>query len=117
MSSLNAEAPRTFQSAYTAAKCGLEGVARVLRMELEGTGIRISVIRPGPTGSEFGSHFGGELAKRLLESWKYWGVMRQLKWMPAESVAKAVVAAVTAPAGASFNLIQVEPENHARSLV
>jgi len=111
VSSLNAVEPRTFQGGYTASKAGLEGAARVLAMELEGTGVRSTIVRPGPTGSEFGSGYGGELARRILTSWQYWGVMRQLHWMPAESVARAVVAVVTAPAGTSFDLLQVTPRS------
>lgn len=114
ISSLNAVAPRTFQAAYTASKAGLEGLARVLQMELEGTGVRSTIVRPGPTGSEFGAHYGGEMARRLLESWKYWGIMRQLHWMYPEHVARAVVACVTAPRGTHFDVIEVLPENPKR---
>lgn len=111
VSSLNAVAPRTFQAGYTASKAGVEGLARVLQMELEGTGVRATIVRPGPTGSEFGSSYGGELARRLLESWKYWGVMRQLHWMPAERVAEAVVAVASAPPDVHLDLVQVMPLN------
>lgn len=114
VSSQNAVEPRTFQAAYSAAKAGVEVLARALQMELEGTGVRVAVVRPGPTGSEFGSGYGGDTARRLLESWKYWGVMRQLHWMPAERVAEAIVAVVTAPRGAHLDLVQVMPENPKR---
>jgi NAD(P)-dependent dehydrogenase (short-subunit alcohol dehydrogenase family) len=49
VSSENAVSPRPFQAGYTASKWGLEGLARVLRMELEGTGVRATIVRPGPT--------------------------------------------------------------------
>jgi NADP-dependent 3-hydroxy acid dehydrogenase YdfG len=114
VSSLNAVAPRTFQAAYTAAKAGLEGLARVVQMELEGTGVRSTIVRPGPTGSEFGAKFGGAMSRRLLASWQYWGVMRQLHWMYPEHVAQAVVAVVTAPPGTHFDVIEVLPENPKR---
>lgn len=114
VSSQNAVEPRTFQAAYSASKAGVEALARALRMELEGTGVRVAVVRPGPTGSEFGSGYGGDTARRLLESWKYWGVMRQLHWMAAERVAEAVVAVVTAAPGAHLELVQVMPENPKR---
>ena len=110
ISSENAVVPRTFQSGYTATKMGVEGLARVLRMELEGTGIRSTIVRPGPTNSEFGRDWDVGLLHRLLASWKYWGVQRHLKWMPAESVAAAVVAVVSAPAGTHMDLVQVMPE-------
>ena len=111
VSSLNAVSPRTFQAAYTASKAGVEALARVLQAELEGSGVRVAVVRPGPTGSEFGSRWGGEAARRVLASWQYWGVMRQLHWMPAERVAEAIAAVATAPPGAQQSLVEVLPEN------
>ena len=111
ISSHNAVAPRTFQAGYTASKAGVEGLARVLQMELEGTGVRSTIVRPGPTGSEFGASYGPELTQRMLASWKHWGIVRQLHWMPAESVARAVVSVVTAPPGTHVDLVQVMPEN------
>jgi NAD(P)-dependent dehydrogenase (short-subunit alcohol dehydrogenase family) len=110
ISSENAVVPRTFQSGYTATKMGLEGLARVLRMELEGTGIRATIVRPGPTNTRFGRGWDPGLLQRLLASWKYWGVQRHMNWMPAESVAAAVVAAVSAPAGTHMDVLQVMPE-------
>ncbi len=116
ISSLNAVEPRTYQAAYTASKAGVEALARVLQMELEGSGVRVTVLRPGPTGSEFGAHWGAEEARAALESWKYWGVMRQLHWMPPERVAEALLSAVELPPGAQLDLIQVMPENPKSSL-
>jgi NAD(P)-dependent dehydrogenase (short-subunit alcohol dehydrogenase family) len=110
ISSENAVVPRTFQAGYTATKMGLEGLARVLRMELEGTGIRSTIVRPGPTNTEFGRGWEVGLLHRVLASWKYWGVQRHLNWMPAESVAAAVVAVVSAPAGTHMDIVQVMPE-------
>ncbi len=114
VSSANAAAPRTFQAGYSASKAGVETLARVLQMELEGTGVRVSVVRPGPTGSEFGAHYGAETSRRILASWQYWGVMRQLHWMPAEAVARALVTVLTAPPGVRFEMLEVQPENTAR---
>jgi NAD(P)-dependent dehydrogenase (short-subunit alcohol dehydrogenase family) len=110
VSSLNAVLPRTYQVGYTATKMGVEGLARVLAMELEGTGVRSIVVRPGPTLTEFARDWPPGLMQRILRSWKYWGVQRHLGWMQPESVARAVVAAVTAPPGTCFDVIQVMPE-------
>jgi NAD(P)-dependent dehydrogenase (short-subunit alcohol dehydrogenase family) len=82
----NAVRPRPFTSAYTAAKAGLEGLARVLAMELDGTGVRSIVVRVGPTGSEFGARMDHAKLKQALEAWRYWGAA-ELHFMPAESVA------------------------------
>jgi NAD(P)-dependent dehydrogenase (short-subunit alcohol dehydrogenase family) len=106
----NAVRPRPYQAAYTAAKAGIEGLARVLAMELDGTGVRSIVVRVGPTGSEFGARMDHGLLKRALEAWRYWGVQRHMHFMPSESVAKAIARAVAAPVEESYpSLIEVMP--------
>lgn len=45
--------PYRYRGAYTASKYALEGLSVTLRMELEGTGIHVSLIEPGPIGSRF----------------------------------------------------------------
>ena len=54
ISSLNAVVPRPLQVGYTATKAGLEGMVRALQMELEGTGVRATIVRPGPVNTEMG---------------------------------------------------------------
>jgi NAD(P)-dependent dehydrogenase (short-subunit alcohol dehydrogenase family) len=110
VSSENAVRPRPYQAAYTAAKSGLEGLARVLAMELDGTGVRSIVIRVGPTGSEFGAGMDHATLHEALAAWKYWGVQRHLHWMPSESVAKAIARSLLAPVEESYvNLVEVMP--------
>jgi NADP-dependent 3-hydroxy acid dehydrogenase YdfG len=102
--------PRTWQSAYVAAKCGLEGFARVVEMETEGTGVRSILVRVGPTGTEFGNHMPRERIPEILASWKYWGVYRNLHWMPAESVARAIARVIEAPVEESYTtVVEVQP--------
>ena len=110
ISSENVVRPRPYQVGYTASKMGIEGVARALRMELEGSGIRATVVRPGPTVTEFARDWKPGMLEKVLENWKYWGVQRHLSVMPPESVARAVVASVTAPAGTHLDLVQIMPE-------
>jgi NADP-dependent 3-hydroxy acid dehydrogenase YdfG len=110
ISSQNAVIPRPLQLGYTATKTGLEAMVRVLQMELEGSGVRATTIRPGPTRSNFGMDWDPATIKRVLTNWKYWGVQRHHRYLPAESIASAVVHTVTAPAGIHFDLIQVNPE-------
>jgi len=115
VSSENAVRPRPYQSAYTAAKSGLEGLARVLAMELDGTGVRSIVFRVGPTGSEFGAGMDHAVLKDALAAWKYWGVQRHLHWMPSESVAKAIARTLVAPVEESYvNLVEVMPGGRKR---
>jgi hypothetical protein len=47
---------------------------------------------------------------RVLDSWKEWGIMRHHQTLPPESVAAAVVSAVTAPPGTRLDVIQINPE-------
>ncbi|MDG3580341.1 SDR family oxidoreductase [Rhizobium sp. YJ-22] len=45
--------PYRYRGAYTASKFALEGLSVTLRMELEGSGIHVSLIEPGPIASRF----------------------------------------------------------------
>lgn len=110
ISSENAVVARTYQAGYTATKRAIEGMVAVLRMELEGTGIRSTVVRPGPTQSEFGHAWSPDLLRKILDSWKYWGVQRHFGYLPATSVASAVLSVVSAPPGTHLTLVEVMPE-------
>jgi NADP-dependent 3-hydroxy acid dehydrogenase YdfG len=102
--------PRTFQAAYNASKAGLETFARVLAMETEGTGVRSILVRIGPTWSEFGSQMPRERLPEILQSWKHWGLQRNLKAMSSESAARAIVRAVEAPVEESYTtVVEVQP--------
>lgn len=109
ISSMNVVAARPFQLGYTASKAGLEGVAQTLRMDLEGTGVRSIIVRPGPAKSEFGMRWGPDILGRVLESWKQWGFLRYWATLEAAAIAAAVMSAVTAPPEANVDLIQVTP--------
>jgi NAD(P)-dependent dehydrogenase (short-subunit alcohol dehydrogenase family) len=111
ISSENAISPRPYQPGYTASKWGLEGLARTLKLECEGTGIRATIVRPGPTfPTGFADEWDPATVKRVLEAWHRFGIQRHLRWMPAESVAHAVLAAVSAPPGTHLDVIQLGPE-------
>lgn len=45
--------PYRWRGAYTASKYALEGLSLTLRMELEGSGLFVSLIEPGPINSKF----------------------------------------------------------------
>jgi NAD(P)-dependent dehydrogenase (short-subunit alcohol dehydrogenase family) len=79
-------------------------------MELEGTGVRVTCVRPGQTLSEMGFDWDPEETGRILASWKRWGLARHPHFMPPEGVAAAVLACVGAPAGVGFAVVDVEPE-------
>lgn len=107
--------PRTYQGAYSAAKAGLEVFARVVEMETEGSGVRSMLVRVGPTGSEFGTRMPADRLPEILASWKYWGVLRHLHWMPAESVARAIANTLDVPVEESYpTVIEVMPGGRSR---
>jgi NAD(P)-dependent dehydrogenase (short-subunit alcohol dehydrogenase family) len=102
--------PRPHQVPYTATKAGLEGLSRSLSLELEGTGIRCTIVRPGPAVSEYAASWDTEKIPELVEFWQRFGLQRHGAMMPSEAVARAVVFAATTPAGVHMDTIEVQPE-------
>jgi hypothetical protein len=64
----------------------------------------------GATRSEFHSDWDQDKIIDLLKYWQRFGLQRHLAMMPAESVARAVVLAVTTPKGTHLGTIEVQPE-------
>lgn len=52
-SSILGVVPYRYRGAYTASKFALEGLSLTLRMELQGSGIHVSLIEPGPIATRF----------------------------------------------------------------
>ncbi len=105
-----ADSPRPRMGAYNAAKMGLEAMGRQMRMELEGTGVRSSIVRPGPTQTAMGWNAPQDDVAALLEDWAKWGFARHAYFLRASDIAAAVVAVVSAPRGAHLVLVEVQPE-------
>ncbi len=101
---------RPFTGSYNASKAGLEGLVRTMQRELEGTGVRASLVRPGPTMTEMGYDWPDELTAAVLETWVRWGLARHSGFLPAEAIANAVLTVVTAPRGTHITAIDVQPE-------
>lgn len=95
---------------YGATKVAVEYLAAGLDVELAGTGIRSSIIRIGPTTSEFNTGWPDEDLIAFMEAWQRLGIKEDFNYLPAEHVAEAVVAAVTAPKGTKVSLLSVRPE-------
>ena len=102
--------PRPFMGAYSASKWGLEGLAGSLQMELEGTGVRASVVRPGSTWSEMGSDWDAEEGAFVLEQWVRWGHARHGHFLKPRAIAEAITTVVSAPRGTHLSLVEVNPE-------
>jgi len=102
--------PRPIMAAYVASKWGLEGYARALQMELEGTGVRASVVQPGQTMTGMGMDWDPERTQGVVDEWARWGFARHNQFLKPEAVADAVVFAVSARRGTNYTTIQVHPE-------
>jgi NADP-dependent 3-hydroxy acid dehydrogenase YdfG len=101
---------RPFMGAYTASKWGLEGLVSSLQMELEGTGVRASVVRPGSTWSEMGSDWDPEAGAFVLNQWIKWGHARHGHFLKPKAIADAIVTVVRTPRGTHLSLVEVNPE-------
>lgn len=111
-----APTPRPRQGAYSAAKAGVEAMGEQLRMELEGTGIRASLVRPGPTVTGMGMNASPEAVGPLLEDWQKWGFARHPYMLRASDLAAAVTSVVSTPRGSHLVLTEVQPEAPLRPL-
>src|SRR3954470_12838807 len=101
---------RPFMSSYAAGKWGLEGMAHAMQMELEGSGVRASIVRPGPTWSEMGSDWDVDEAAFVLNQWVRFGQARHPHFLKPAAIADAITTIVSAPRGVHLSLIEVNPE-------
>jgi len=105
-----ARTPRPRMGAYVATKSGLDGMAAAMQMELEGTGVRVSVVRPGPTMTEMGMSWDTGTVQAVLDDWLKWGLARHPNFLRSSDVAAAVTAIVSTPRGAHLTLVEIQPE-------
>ena len=91
-------------SAYTAGKWGLEGMAHAMQLELEGTGVRASIVRPGPTWSEMGSDWDPDEGARTINQWVRFGLARHPRVLRATAIADAITTIVSAPRSADSSM-------------
>lgn len=101
--------PRPHLLTYGATKAGLDCLARALSLELEGTGIRSTIVRVGPTLTSAGDEWDPAVFETLLPRWQHFGLQRHWVTMQPEDVAGAVVTAVTMPPHAHVPEIEVQP--------
>ncbi len=101
---------RPRMATYTATKAGLEALAHALAMECEGSGIRSTTVRVGPTLSEFGFGWDMDELADIMAYWPHFGLQRHNGVLDPSAIARAVVVAVTAPPGVHFDTVEVQPE-------
>ena len=94
---------------YAAANAGAEHAARILRLELEGSGIRVGTLRVGETlGTEFGNR-GIEMGVMPHDLWFRRGLLRHAGLMKPDNVADAIIAMVSLPPEYQYDVISVSP--------
>lgn len=106
-----ADTVRPHMSAYTTTKWAVEGLARSLRLELEGTGVRVSVVRPGPTMTGMGMDWSAEDTTMVLEAWGRIGLTRSSRFMKPAAVADVIAYVTSLPRGTQVPLVEVQPEH------
>lgn len=111
ITSLAAVQPWPFHLPYAAANAGVEQAVRTLRLELEGSGIRVTMLRCGDTlGTDFATRelASGRMAE-VMDTWFRRGLVRHTGTMTPDMVAGAVLHAVTLPAGFQYESVAVVP--------
>ena len=94
---------------YLSTKAGIEAFAETLALECEGTGIRSSIIRAGPTATGFADDWDLTIFEELMPRWQRFGIQRHFHTMQPEDVGRAVVTVVTAPAHMWVPIVEVQP--------
>jgi NADP-dependent 3-hydroxy acid dehydrogenase YdfG len=105
-----AHTPRTHMAAYVASKAGLEAFAKAMAMECEGTGVRVGIVRPGPSSTEQGTTWDEDTINEVVASWYAWGLLRHDGSLRPSEMAQAVLAVVSAPKGTRYAVLEVQPE-------
>lgn len=104
------QSPRPNLGAYVCAKWALEGMTRVLQMELEGTGVRASIVRPGPTYTEIAIGWEQQATIDVVEAAQKWGLIRHFHTLRPADIARAVAQVVAMPRGTHLPMVDVSPE-------
>ncbi len=101
---------RPHMGAYGAAKAALVAMVTNLQMELEGTGVRASIVHPGPTKTGMGWSLPPESIGPMLEDWAKWGQARHDYFLRASDLARAIAFVAETPRGGFIVSMEVQPE-------
>jgi NADP-dependent 3-hydroxy acid dehydrogenase YdfG len=110
LSSDSAQHHRPAMATYASTKAGLETFAETLALEFEGTGLRASVVRVGPTQpTTFADEWDPAVFETLFPRWQRVGLQRHWHTMVPEDVARTVVQVVTAPPHMWTPFVEIQP--------
>ncbi|KAA8969514.1 SDR family oxidoreductase [Mycobacterium sp.] len=101
---------RPHMGAYGAAKAALAAMVSTLQMELEGTGVRASIVHPGPTKTAMGWNLAPESIGPMLADWAKWGQARHDYFLRAADLARAVAFVAETPRGGCITSLEIQPE-------
>ena len=101
---------RPHMGAYGAAKAALVAMVTSYQMELEGTGVRASIVHPGPTKTSMGWSLPAELIGPALEDWAKWGQARHDYFLRAADLARAITFVAETPRGGFIANMELQPE-------
>jgi NAD(P)-dependent dehydrogenase (short-subunit alcohol dehydrogenase family) len=101
---------RPHMGAYGAAKAALVAMATNFQMELEGTGVRASIVHPGPTKTSMGWSLSAESIGPALEDWAKWGQARHDYFLRATDLARAITFVAETPRGGFIASMELQPE-------
>ncbi len=96
--------PFTGNAAYGAAKAGLRGLHEVLRRELRGTGVRATLVSPGPVDTAIWDPIDPDRRP---------GFTRRAQMLKADDVAEAVLFVATRRDGVAIPELRIVPEPRA----
>lgn len=101
---------RPHMGAYGAAKAALVAMVTNLQMELEGSGVRASIVHPGPTKTGMGWSLPPEAIGPMLQDWAKWGQARHDYFLRASDLARAIAFVAETPRGGFIASIEIQPE-------
>ncbi|HWF28927.1 MAG TPA: SDR family oxidoreductase [Mycobacterium sp.] len=101
---------RPHMGAYGAAKAALVAMVTNLQMELEGTGVRASIVHPGPTKTGMGWSLPAETIGPALQDWAKWGQARHDYFLRASDLARAITFVAETPRGGFVVNMELQPE-------
>ncbi|MGH3638619.1 MAG: SDR family oxidoreductase, partial [Mycobacterium sp.] len=101
---------RPHMGAYGAAKAALVAMVTNYQMELEGTGVRASIVHPGPTKTSMGWSLPAEAIGPALEDWAKWGQARHDYFLRASDLARAITFVAETPRGGFIANMELQPE-------
>lgn len=102
--------PRPHMAGYVASKAGLEGLVSALRMELEGTGVRVGMLRPGPSTTEQGTTWTHDEVVEVMDAWSHWGHLRHDGGLRPREIAESIAHMIAAPRGTNLAIVEIQPE-------